>query len=82
MNKVSSIFLAAAAVLAAGATEPSLEIVASSTNLVVTEQVSLSLSSARGKTRRSTVATWTPRSRSGRIPGAAFAALPSRSTTT
>ena len=43
MNKVSSIFLAAAAVLAAGATEPSLEIVASSTNLVVTEQVSLSL---------------------------------------
>ena len=43
MNKVPSILLAAAAVLAAGATEPSLEIVASSTNLVVTEHVSLSL---------------------------------------
>ena len=43
MKKVAAFFLFALAGVAWGATEPSLEIVATSTNLVVTEQVQVSL---------------------------------------
>ena len=43
MRKTTSLILSAAAALALGAAEPSLDLVASSTNLVVTEQVRISL---------------------------------------
>ena len=43
MRKTTSLILSAAAALALGAAEPSLDLVASSTNLVITEQVQVSL---------------------------------------
>ena len=43
MRNATSLILSAAAVLALGAAEPSLDLVASSTNLVITEQVQVSL---------------------------------------